>query len=265
MTQEQQTVNLLETEYIGRNIKWFDEISSTNDYLKEEAPSLPDGFTAASTEQFAGKGRRGHTWVSSRGQMVAFSFFLKNNFFTDLPPITLMCGLAVAKALNGITGKKLLIKWPNDIIYEGRKVCGILCESKLLGRQCFNVCGIGVNLTQTEDFFKEVGIPHGVSLKMIYGTAPSPEEVVAKILNEFEKIYLSLTKGGDKEISEFLKEYSENCVTVGKVVKIVKPDCEIIGIALSVNRDGSLHVSCDGKETDVLASEASVRGVMGYS
>lgn len=264
MTQENQTAKLLETEYIGRNIKWFDRIASTNDYLKEEALALPDGFTAATTEQYAGKGRRGHTWVSSRGQIAAFSFLLKNTFFTDLPPITLMCGLAVAKALDGITGKKFLIKWPNDVVIEGKKICGILCESKLLGRQCSTVCGIGVNLAQTGEFFKEAGIPHGVSLKMLCGTAPSPEEVVAKILNEFEKIYLSLTKGGDKEISEFLDEYSKNCVTLGKTVKIVKPDCEITGTAVSVNRDGSLHLIADGKETDVLASEASVRGVMGY-
>lgn len=265
MTQEEKTKSYLKTELIGHSIKWFDKIASTNDYLKEEALNLCDGFTAATTEQFAGKGRRGHTWVSSRGQIAAFSFLLKNTFFTNLPPITLMCGLAVVKALDDITGKKFLIKWPNDVVFEGRKICGILCESKLLGKQCFTVCGIGVNLAQTEEFFKESNIPHAVSLKMICGEAPSPEEVVAKILNEFEKIYFSLTHGGENEINAFLEDYSTNCVTIGKAVKIVKPDCEILGTALSVNRDGSLHVLYDGKETDVLASEASVRGVMGYS
>lgn len=264
MTVENDINEYLKTSYLGKNFKWFDRISSTNDYLKEEAQNLCDGYCVATTEQFAGKGRRGHTWISSKGQIVAFSFLLNNSFHVNLPPITLMCGLAVTKALNNLTQKKFQIKWPNDVVYQGKKICGILCESKIDRKNCFSVCGIGINLLQTEDFFKESNLAHGTSLLMINGSSPAKEQVVAEVLNQFELIYESLKIGDDASINNFLNEYQNNCVTINKDVKIIKTDSEIYGKALKINRDGSLCVESDGKLIDVMASEASVRGVMGY-
>lgn len=265
MTEEELFKSLLKTEYIGRNAEWFDKISSTNDYVKENANTLPDGYLAATTEQYAGKGRRGHVWLAKKGDIAAFSFLLKNSFYADKPPITLICGLAAAKALSKLTGRKFEIKWPNDIVFEGQKVCGILCESRLINKNCFTVCGIGINLTQEKDYFINANIPHAASLKLICAKAPNPAETVAFVANEFEKIYKTVMTGERADSESFIKDYEKNCVTVGSDVKIIKPDREILGKAIAVNLDGSLKVKSGEEELDVLASEASVRGVMGYS
>lgn len=264
MTQEQKISGLLETKYIGRSLFFFERLSSTNDFLKNAADELPDGCAAVTTEQLAGKGRRGNKWLSPKGEMAAISVLLKGHISAAAPPVTLMFGLAAAQALSGLLGYDFLIKWPNDIVYDGKKVCGILCESRLTASGCSTVCGIGVNLTQSTDFFADAGIPHGASLKMLTGKTLLPEQVTAAILNRFEKIYTAASPGDAKAVEAFFADYSALCVTLGKEVKAVGANGEISGIAQSVNRDGSLEVLCSGKTVTLMASEVSVRGIMGY-
>lgn len=264
MTENQKIASLLETEYMGRSLYCFERLASTIDFLKNSAGELPNGCTVVTTEQLAGRGRRGNAWVSPKGQMAAISFLLKSKFSVSMPPITLMCGLAVAKALTRVCGGNFLVKWPNDIVCDGKKVCGILCESRLLKSDYSTVCGIGVNLTQSPDFFISAGIPHGASLKMLTGKEYDACEVTAAILNSFEKIYNDVLSGTNDAVKAFFANYTEVCVTLGKEIKAVTADGEIRGIAQAVNSDGSLTVKCGDKTVTLMASEVSVRGVMGY-
>lgn len=263
MTQKESIERLLETEFIGRNLLWFDNLPSTNDYLKNEAEKLPDGTAVVAEEQSAGRGRRGNVWLSPKGQL-AVSILLKGKLPLSAPPVTLICGLAAAKALRGLFGEEFLIKWPNDIVCKEKKVCGILCEAKLSEEGSHTVCGIGVNLTQPPEYFARAGIPYGASISMITGKEPRLSQVAAAILNSFEKEYNAVLKSPGKEYAEFFRQYCENCVTLGREIRAITPGGEIRGIAKSVNADGSLNVQCEGRTLTLFASEVSVKGIMGY-
>jgi BirA family biotin operon repressor/biotin-[acetyl-CoA-carboxylase] ligase len=264
LTEEQKITELLETEYIGRNLHYFEHLGSTNEFLKSMSQELPNGTVVVAGEQFDGKGRRGNKWVSSKGQAAEMSILLKDSRLL-MPPVTLICGLAVARALNGLCDGGFSIKWPNDIVCGDKKVCGILCESKISKSNCSTVCGIGVNVSQDAEFFKQVNLPHGASLKMLKSEPPSNELVIASILNWFEEIYTTLERGGEREIVAFFGDYSALCITLGREIRAKTGDIEIQGFATAVNADGTLAVSC-GEETVALsAGEVSVRGIMGYS
>jgi BirA family biotin operon repressor/biotin-[acetyl-CoA-carboxylase] ligase len=256
--------SLLKTEYIGKSLYCFETIGSTNDFLKGSAEALDDGSLVCADEQISGKGRRGHVWITPKSQTAAFSFLLKGRLCVDAPPITLMCGLATAKALRGLCGLDFLIKWPNDVVCDGKKICGILCESKLSDTRCITVCGIGINLTQNEEYFVKAGIPNGASLKMLTGKAYEPEEVISATVNEFEKIYMPLANKKEGAKAAFFEEYCSLCVTLGKEIRAIGVNSEVCGIAESINDDGSLNVKTGGKTVRLMAGDVSVRGIMGY-
>ena len=255
---------LLETQFIGRNVLCFESIDSTNDFLKNMARQLPNGTVVIAEEQLSGRGSRGNKWVSTKGQMVEFSFMLFNNSFTKLPPVTLICALAVVRALNMLCGGDFFIKWPNDIVCDGKKVCGILCESKIEKSCCTTVCGIGINISQDADFFVHSGIPDGASIKMLKVNAPSHEQLIAAILNFFEQIFTALEHGSERETATFFSDYSELCVTLGKQIRAHIHGSEIVGTAKAVNTDGTLSIMCEGKNISLVSGEVSVRGIMGY-
>lgn len=248
---------------MGRNLCFFETIDSTNNYLKNNAEQLADGTAAIAEEQTAGKGRRGNKWSTGKGQALAMSFLLKNYKITKMPPVTLICGLAVAKTLNGLCGGGFFIKWPNDIVCEGKKVCGILCESKISKACCATVCGIGINISQGKDYFEKNGLPNGASLKMLKGSC-GREVIAAEILNRFEEIYKSLKQGGEKETAAFYREYTKICITLGREVRAISENKELVGTAEKLGSDGTLIIRCGGKTVTISAGDVSIRGIMGY-
>lgn len=264
MADKKKLSELLKTDYIGKSLYCFESLSSTNDFLKDKADELPDGSLVTAEEQTAGRGRRGHAWVSPKSQTAAFSILLKDHISADAPPVTLMCGLAAAQVLRQLCGCDFLIKWPNDVVCDGKKVCGILCESKLSGSHCTTVCGIGVNLTETAEHFVKAGIPYGASLRMLTGKTYEPETIIAAIVNNFEKIYIPLAHQESGANETFLKEYSALCVTLGKEIRAVGTKGELCGTAQAINSDGSLCVRSGGRIVKLMAGDVSVRGVMGY-
>ncbi len=263
MTVEEKISQLLETEYIGRNLLYFDRLSSTNEFLKNMASQMPDGTVTVAGQQYAGRGRRGNRWISSKGQTAEMSVMLKNCRISS-PPVTLICGLSVAQTLNELCGGGFLIKWPNDIVCNQKKVCGILCESKISKSSNVTVCGIGINVSQPAEFFNEAGLPYGASIKMLKNAASENERIIASVLNRFEKIYTILKDGGEREAAAFIAEYSELCVTLNHEILAKKADGEIQGFADKINPDGTLSVRFGDETVSLTASEVSVRGIMGY-
>jgi birA, biotin-[acetyl-CoA-carboxylase] ligase region len=255
---EQKIQELLTTKYTGRSLFCFEKLNSTNDFLKDAAENIPNGSAAVTMDQLAGKGRRGHGWAAAKGQMAAISVLFKDKDTGGIP-LSLISALAVTRTLNNLCkSKEFKIKWPNDIILYGKKVCGILCESKITDGGCITVCGIGVNLTQKPEFFKNAGIPHGASIKMLTGIDLEPEKVVAGILNSLEDIRENISP------KEFFDEYTASCITIGRQVKAITPEGEIYGKAVGVNADGTLNIESGGKTIKLASSEVSVRGIMGY-
>lgn len=262
---EKRLRELLQTKVIANSLFYFEKINSTNDFLKGAARELPHGSTAVTMNQFAGNGRRGHEWLSTKDQMAAVSVLLKNQGDRDMPALSLICALSVIKALKSLCGNlDFKIKWPNDILLYGKKLCGILCESKIAGDGCITVCGIGVNISQPPEFFKNAGIPYGASLKMLTGGRFEPECVIAGILNHLEKVYFTLLNGGDADIKNFFDEYSSLCVTLGNEVYTETSSGKIRGTAKSINADGTLNIESEGKTITLSAGDVSIRGIMGY-
>ena len=233
----------------------LDEVDSTNNYLKQHRKELPDGTLVTAGLQTAGKGRRGRKWLADRG-MLPFSLLLKDPPHPDT--VTLCAAVAVCKSLEQLLpGESFGIKWPNDIILHGHKLCGILCESVCFGSSMDIICGIGVNISQTREFFQHAGIPHGGSLKMLTGIEPDRDtlaEDISKRLYEY-------SRQGFPAIAE---EYTSRCLTIGKQVLLIENGKERPAFAEGIAENGFLVCRDENGSFEVNSGEVSVRGLLGY-
>ncbi|WP_040195536.1 biotin--[acetyl-CoA-carboxylase] ligase [Candidatus Soleaferrea massiliensis] len=251
----------LQTQLLGKNFIYLEQVDSTNNYIKEHAQSLPDGTLVIAGRQYAGRGAGKHTWADGQDSMLAMSFLIKNIELSYMPQLPLITGLAVARALTEATGGNFRIKWANDVLYESKKLCGILCESQIFGDEVFAVCGIGINIGQDQAFFDRAGLPYATSLKLGFGREYSAYSVAALVMNHFEPLYERLSSVG---FDALRNEYIKSCFTVGKQIRILSPEGQLEGLALTIDSDGSLVCNIDGKIVNIRAGEASVRGLYGY-
>ena len=223
-------------------------VDSTNEYIKKNAP-LENGDGVYSLCQTNGKGRRGRSWVCANGKALALSVFISDGS----PPLTVPVAAAVAvcEVLRSKAKTDIGIKWPNDIVSDGRKLAGILCETAVGGY----TVGIGINLFQNENDF--TGLPYAVSLKMLGSDEINAEALVKSITERLTE----LLKTGADEIRDRFARY---CVTVGKEIKVITPLCEYRAQATGIGSDGSLTIEHDGKTENLISGEVSVRGIYGY-
>jgi len=244
-------------------IIYLDEIDSTN----REARRLGDagaaeGMVVVADRQTGGKGRLGRTWFSPAGTGIWMSILLRPN----LPPekvsgITLMAALSVCRAIQSETGLNTQIKWPNDLVIDGKKVCGILTESVTSESQLkYVVLGIGVNVNQTE--FPE-GLPYAWSLRMTAGRELDRERLIEGCLNCLKEDYERYVRSGD--FRELRQKYEAHLVNLNQSVRVLSPAGEWTGVAKGITDGGDLNVLNDqGELIAVNSGEVSVRGVYGY-
>lgn len=246
----------LNTEFIGRSIFFYDETDTTNERAKANS-NAPDGSVFIAEIQTAGKGTRGRGWVSSRGDGIYHSILLKPDILPfEAAQITLVAGLAVCRAV----GHGAQIKWPNDIVINGKKLCGILTEMSSEKNMINSiVCGIGVNVN-TKSFPKEIA-HRATSLYIESGQQLERNALIAKILNEFEFCYKKFLEEG---LEPMLDAYKQSCVTIGREVNVIFKNETITGIAADIAEDGSLLVENDSGIVRVSSGEVSVRGIYGY-
>lgn len=248
--------NLLSTELIGNKILCFDSLESTNKTAKENA-SLPEGSVFFAERQTAGRGRLSRSWSSENGAGIYMSILLKPQIETQkIPTVTLIAGLAVCRALNKSTDDCFGIKWPNDIILHGKKVCGILAEL-LPSREI--VIGIGVNVNN-RTFQKDL-TDKATSLFAEFGREFDRNAIAANILKELDSLYKIFTAGG---FSPLQKEYEKLCITVGSHIRVITPTEEYNATAVGVDEYGGLNILHDGIRKTLDSGEVSVRGIMGY-
>ena len=250
----------LTTEYIGRNVVHIKSTDSTNSLAKRELNS-ENGTVFIADCQTAGRGRNGKSWISKNEEGLWFSILLKpDKKVKELANLTLVVGLAVVKAINKLCNVNAMIKWPNDIILDDRKLCGVLCESVVNNGHCeCIVCGIGINILTT--CFDEEISKIATSLKISTKSEYSREEICAIILNEFEVLYIDYLENG---LKNSISEYCKNCITIGKEISLVTNKENKKALAIDVNNDGELIVVSDGETITVSSGEVSVRGLMGY-
>lgn len=255
----------MNTEFIGHEILYFEEIDSTNNYAKKIAyEGCKDGTVVIAEKQTSGRGRLGRTWESGKGEGIWMSVILRPDISPEaIQLITLASSVAVVKAIKDTTGIITGIKWPNDILLDGRKLCGILVEmSSELDRINFVVIGIGINISQDNKDFSEELSNKAISLKSYIsqnkkGVDFTRSMIAGKLLTEIEKYYNFILKGRTEEIIKDWKKYS---ITQGKEVVVSSRDGEFTGIAEDLTDEGRLVVrSSDGVTQLILSGEISLK------
>ena len=243
---------------IGKNVICYDVVDSTNTVCKNMAyGGLEEGSVIAAESQSDGVGRLGRNWVSKEGGLY-MSILLKPDIEpVKLPAVTLTAGLAVCKALNEF-GFEADIKWPNDILINKKKVCGILTEmSGQLQKVDFIVVGIGININIKE--FPSDVINKATSLFIESGKKFKRSEVAKTVLINFDKVYKKFISGGFEDIKD---DYEKNCINIGKRVKVIGRNGDFEATAVEVTSEGELIVlRDDGQRQKIFSGEVSVRGV----
>ena len=261
---EAELLSCLETEWAGGRIVYFDATDSTNVQAKRLAEAhAPHGTLVVSDRQDGGKGRRGRSWASPSGVGIWMSLILRPEIApSSASMLTLAAALAVREGIQEETGLSPLIKWPNDLVLNGKKICGILTEmsTELMEIQ-YVITGIGINVNQRE-FPPEIR-DTATSLSLEAGRSFRRSSLIAAILKAFEKDYEAFLKTGD--LSLLLEEYNACLVNRGKEVCILDPSGEYRAVAEGIDESGSLLVTLpDGTRREIISGEVSVRGIYGY-
>ncbi len=264
--------NDLCTLIVGRNVEYFDILDSTNNYAKRlAAEGCADGMTIVAGQQTAGRGRMGRSWDSPENKGIYITVVLRPPMAPQEAQIlTLAAAVAVAKGISAASGIHTGIKWPNDLVVRGRKVCGMLAEmSSEADRINYIVLGIGINYSQAAEDFPEELRNRAISLRMASEEvkAGSSKDIsrlalIRSVLCELDKCYRFVLNGRYNEILDMWKEGS---VTIGREVRFTIKDVEYFGTAVGITKDGKLSVDCsDGIRRELLSGEVSVRGIYGY-
>lgn len=253
----------LETAWAGRTCLCFDILDSTNEYGKLLAKSESVHGTLIVTDtQTSGKGRRGRVWQSEPGSTIAMSLCLEPKLPTEhVSGLTLVMALAVVEAIDKVADVKPQIKWPNDIVLNGKKICGILTEMCFVNDHYAVIIGAGINVNVV-DFPEEIR-ETASSLKIESGREIAREKLIAEVLKYFEVFYAKYEKTQD--LSLLQEGYESVLVNKGKEVRVLDPKEPYTGVAKGITAEGNLVVACqDGTEKEVFSGEVSVRGLYGY-
>lgn len=256
---------LLDTRWAGKKLCYYDSLGSTNAQAKVEAENgAPHGTLVVADMQTAGRGRRGRDWESPAKTNIYFTIALKPEFEPEKASmLTLVMAHAVARAIEQETGLACGIKWPNDIVINGKKVCGILTEmSTERGYIHYVVIGVGVNVAK-QDFPEEIRMK-AASLDSELGEKVSRSALLARIMHTFEEDYECFLR--TENLGGLLKSYNKMLVNLDRQVTVLDPKEEFQGIAKGITVTGELLVEKEnGEVVPVYAGEVSVRGIYGYT
>ncbi len=243
----------LETRVIGKTVVYYSSVTSTNDIAREQAKrGAEEGAVVIADEQIAGKGRLKRNWMTPAGN-IALSVILYPEI-SMLPSLIMVASLAAVRGIEEATGLKPGIKWPNDILIDGKKVCGILIENDLQRKKVkHSIIGIGININVKPEDITDIRYPV-TSLTAESGRDVSRADVIRCLLVEMEKLYLTLSEGGS-----VFEEWRDNLITLGKKVRVTWGETVYEGVAESVATDGSLIIRTeDGKLIPVVAGDVSL-------
>lgn len=261
---EAEIKSLMHTEWVAKEVLYFDTIDSTNIKAQEFAEKgYPSGTLVVADKQESGKGRRGRSWVSPSGTGIFMTLMIK----PDINPnnasmLTLVAALAVAKAITSVTGEEALIKWPNDIVVNGKKVCGILTEMNAQFDYINHiVVGIGINV-HNESFPEEISQMASSLMIEAGGKRFHRAQIIAETMSYFEQYYDTFLKTQD--LSALVREYDELLVNRNKSVRVLDPKEPFDGKAMGITPKGELIVDTWESRKLVSSGEVSVRGIYGY-
>ena len=254
----------LHTDWAGCEVRYFDTLDSTNICAKRMAEEgAPNGTLVIADKQTAGRGRCGRVWETPKGTAIAMTLLMRPNLRPEKASmLTLVMGMAVTRAVNELYSLNCQIKWPNDIIINGKKLVGILTEMSTQIDYINHVTiGVGINVNLTE--FPEEIRETATSLRLECGHVVKRAPLIAAVMKRFEQNYTIFLEHGD--LSGLKERYSELLVNKDREVRILGAKEQYNAYALGINQTGELIVRKeDGTEEAVYAGEVSVRGVYGY-
>ena len=250
----------IKTEIMGHPLYFYPETDTTNDRIRELAlEGLPEGTLAVAEMQTAGRGRMGRAWQAPKDSGIWMSLLLR----PDIPPmqasvLTLLTGIAIAEAIEEVTGVEVGIKWPNDILLNRKKLVGILTEMDCDMEKIHSVTvGMGINVN-TEAFPEDLQ-DIATSLYLETGREYDRAEIAGCVMKHFEALYEEfLEKGG--VFAPFKERYRRKCLNIGKEVRVIGRET-YLAMALDITPEGELIVKRkdNGAEEVVFSGEVSIR------
>lgn len=233
-------------------IEYFDEIDSTNSYLLHRKDFL-DRILVIADFQTAGRGRFNRKWYSNPGENLMFSIGLKNVDLADLPKLSFITSLSVQEAIEETLNLQLKIKWPNDLISDNKKVCGILIETQIQNiEKAKVVIGIGINVNQTN--FPDEIKDKSTSLKLLLKIEINREILLSKILDLFFK-YINIISS---DFETIYQKYKSKCTGIGQKVSVLFGDNIYTGILSDINRSGELELLTENSKISFNSGEITI-------
>ena len=228
---------------------YLNEVDSTNIYIKKLANKAP--IAVYTDNQTGGYGRFGRVWECKKGEGLALSIIFPGKY----DGISVIIGNCIAEYLTSITGQDMRVKWPNDIIFNGKKLVGISCEQIWLSNQTYTVIGVGVNISQTE--FGEFIAEKAISLYQITGKKYDIH-TLAKGISE----HIHTSK--NEPLLTAIQKYKQKCLNLGKKVKVTGNGVDSFGFAKDINESGHLIIENEaGELVELSFGEVSVRIMQG--
>lgn len=249
----------LDTKIFGHEIHHFSSIDTTNNEAKKIAElGCSEGTVVLAEAQYIGKGRMSRGWFSPKEKGIWMSIILKPPFSPfDAPKCTLLAAVAIVKAIKRVVNVKCDIKWPNDILYHGKKLVGILAEmSAEIERIGYIVIGMGINVNIDQNEFPPELQEIATSLLTVTGHSVSRLELLCAILSELEESYYRAIEEG---FSPILDEWRQLSSTLGQNVNVIGAKLTFNGKALDIDDDGALLVETVNGIQRVIAGDVSIR------
>ena len=229
-------------------------IDSTNAWLQERSLSLPSPFACLSEHQRAGRGRRGRAWVDGTGRDICLSLLWRFGAAqARAQGLSLAVGVAAARALAATGASGIALKWPNDIVWQDRKLGGILLEGSVSGRVWTVVIGVGINVHPCAE--PDLRVPR-VHLGSIPGARVSRNRLAAGLIAE---IWAECARFEERGAGPAIVEWTRLDAMRGRAVRVHRPGGEVGGIARGVDEAGELLVEVDGAIERFVSAEVSLR------
>ncbi len=243
----------LGTKIFGNRIFFFKSIKSTMDYAKKLAErDEPEGTVVIADYQSHGRGRFGRVWKAEPGENILMSIILRPEIpLEKFGVIPFLCAISVAEAIEKNAKVNITTKWPNDLLINGKKFCGILMEVSITAdKGDFAILGIGVNVNQVQ-FPKEIQ-DYATSLRLATGKLYNRTMLIQDILRSFETDYIELNR--NKDFNSVISKWKKRCEMLGKEIMVIQNGKTIKGKAIDIEERGFLLLEVEGSKVLKLSS-----------
>lgn len=248
----------LSTAIVGKKLFLFESIDSTNSCARALGDAgTPEGAVVAAEFQTNGRGRLGRAWVAEPGTSLLFSVLLRPPITIKIAGLlTLYASAAIARAVEHTVGLDVECKWPNDLLVQGKKFCGILIENSFQQSGIsYSVIGAGINVNQSE--LPPDIIDRATSLSKEAGKTLDREVIFQSILTELDSMYTSVRQG---KFHEAVSEWTQRCSMFGRAITIQEHQSTVNGVASRLHQDGGLIITTDQGERTIYAGDVTVVG-----